>query len=133
MRMVKYHPRLGRSRAQRLSAITWKVDVGRWARLAAATGLRAAILEDVFNGRYTAPCRGEQVRHPPAGVGWATPLAEIPRSPPFIPEGTAAAGALGLLTPPLLSLDPIRPLFSSLTPPVWGFCLIFIIKKHAQV
>lgn len=33
----------------------WKVDVGGWARLAAAAGLRAAILEDVLNGGHTAP------------------------------------------------------------------------------
>lgn len=59
--------------AQRLSAITWKVDVGRWARLAAATGLRAAILEDVLNGGYTAPCRGES-RSGTHQQGWVGPL-----------------------------------------------------------
>lgn len=37
-------PGLAGPKAQRLSAITWKVDVGRWARLAAATGIKAAIL-----------------------------------------------------------------------------------------
>lgn len=33
----------------------WQVDVGGRARLAAATGLRAAILQDVLNGGHSAP------------------------------------------------------------------------------
>lgn len=33
----------------------WQVDVGRWARLAAATGLGVAILQDVLNGGHSAP------------------------------------------------------------------------------
>lgn len=59
--------------------------------------------------------RREQVRDPQAGVDPAIPLARSPRSPPFIPKGTAAAEGLGSGPDPILT-----PICSPRTPEVGG-------------
>lgn len=69
-------------------ALTWQVDVGRCAGLAAATGLGAAVLQDVLDGRHAAPCGGRgRLGGLQPGCGPA-----IPRGPDSTPTPPCSPG-----------------------------------------
>ena len=69
-------------------ALTWQIDVGRCAGLAAATGLGAAVLQDVLDGRHAALCRGwGRLGGLQAGCGPA-----IPQGPDSTPTPPCSPG-----------------------------------------
>lgn len=109
-------PGLGRS------ALTWQVDVCRCAGLAAATGLGAAVLQDVLDGRHAAPCGG---RGRLGGLQAAGGPA-IPRSPDPTPTPPCSPGTQKQILYYAFFLFP----FLLPTPHTAWSSVLFLLEKH---